>query len=157
MPLLEKISQASQARHWTDSIPLEFHYTTGVAGEEFRKVLKQNGRFLTSTCSKCKSTYVPARMFCPDCFIEMTERKPVDKPGYVYSFTRTEKNRAGSRIDKPVTVVLVKFENTKGGIVHVFETEQSGTISIGMRVQPILKSYEERTGALTDIIAFKPA
>lgn len=157
MPLLEKISQASQARHWTDSIPLEFHYTTGVAGEEFRKVLKQNGRFLASTCSKCKSTYVPARMFCPDCFIEMTEKKPIDKPGYIYSFTTVEKNRAGSAIDKPVTIILVKFENVKGGIVHIFDTEESGNISFGMKVQPVVKPWEERTGALTDILAFKAA
>jgi len=27
MPILEKITQPSQARHWTDSIPLEYHYT----------------------------------------------------------------------------------------------------------------------------------
>src|SRR5207247_2910973 len=33
VPILEKITQPLQARHWTDSIPLEYHYTAGVAGE----------------------------------------------------------------------------------------------------------------------------
>ena len=36
MPILEKLGQQSQVRHWTGSIPLEYHYTVGVAGEEFR-------------------------------------------------------------------------------------------------------------------------
>src|SRR5712691_546984 len=96
MPILEKLAQPSQARHWTDSIPLEFHYTAGVAGEEFRRELRDNGRFLVSKCSKCKSTYIPARMYCPACFI-------------------------------------------------------------GMKVTPSLKNSSERTGAITDILAFRPA
>src|SRR5439155_12448352 len=74
MPILEKLAQPGQARHWTDSIPLEFHYTAGVAGEEFRRELRDNGRFLVSKCSKCKSTYIPARMYCPSCFIEMKDQ-----------------------------------------------------------------------------------
>src|SRR2546427_7532868 len=74
MPILERLAQPSQARHWTDSIPLEFHYTAGVAGEEFRRELRDNGRFLVSKCSKCKSTYIPARMYCPSCFIEMKDQ-----------------------------------------------------------------------------------
>src|SRR5438034_8333180 len=74
-----EISQSSRARHWTDSIPLEFHYTAGVAGEEFRRELKKNGRFLASKCAKCKNSYVPARMFCPTCFIEIKDTRTIDE------------------------------------------------------------------------------
>ncbi len=155
MPILEKISQSSKARHWTDSIPMEFQYTTGVAGEEFRKELKENGRFLASKCAKCKITYVPARMFCPTCFVEITDNKPIDKPGYVYSFTTVERNRGGSKIREPATIVLVKFEGVKGGIVHRLEANQSTNVTFGTKVHPILKPLEERTGALTDILAFR--
>src|SRR2546428_12865363 len=56
MPILEKLAQPSQARHWTDSIPLEYHYTAGVAAEEFGRELRDNGRFLAPKCSKCKNT-----------------------------------------------------------------------------------------------------
>lgn len=157
MPVLEKISQSSQARHWTDSIPLEYHYTAGVAGEEFRRELKENGRFLASKCAKCKSTYVPARMFCPSCFIEMKETKPLDEHGYVYSYTTVNRDRSGNKSSWPTTIALVKFENVKGGIVHRLEADDPEKVSIGMKVVPILKSATERSGALTDIIAFKPA
>jgi uncharacterized protein len=155
MPILEKLARPEQARHWTDSIPLEFHYTAGVAGEEFRRELRDNGRFLVSKCSKCKSTYIPARMYCPTCFIEMKDQFPIDKPGYVYSFTSVNRDRSGVDIDLPVTVGLVKFEGVKGGIVHLLEVEDPDQVSIGMKVAPSLKSSSERTGAITDILAFK--
>jgi uncharacterized OB-fold protein len=155
MPILEKITQPSQARRWTDSIPLEFHYTAGVAGEEFRRVLKESGRFLSSKCAKCETTYIPARMFCPSCFVEMKETRSLDEPGYVYSFTIVNRNRAGED-SEPVTIALVKFDGVKGGIVHKLDVTEPGEVTFGMKVVPILKDAGERTGAMTDIIAFKP-
>jgi uncharacterized protein len=156
MPILEKITQPSQARHWTDSIPLEFHYTAGVAGEAFRRELKESGRFLSSKCFKCKTTYIPARMFCPLCFVEIKENAPLEGPGYVYSHTTVNRNRAGEPIEEPMTVALVKFEGVKGGIVHRLQLEEANSVSFGKKVVPILKDERERTGALTDIIAFRP-
>jgi uncharacterized protein len=154
MPILEKISQLSQARHWTDSIPLEYHYTAGVAGEEFRRELRDTGRFLASKCANCKNSYIPARMFCPSCFVEMKETEPLEKLGYVYSYTTVSRNRAGEPAE-PVTIALVKFEGVEGGIIHRLDTN-SGNVGFGTKVTPTLKSSNERTGALTDIIAFRP-
>ncbi len=156
MPILEKLSQPSQARHWTDSIPLEYHYTMGVAGEEFRRELRDNGRFLVSKCPKCKSTYVPARMYCPDCFIEMKDQYPIDKAGYVYSFTTVNRGRAGEEAMLPSTIALVKFDGVKGGIIHILDVDDPDQVSIGMKVAPSLKTLPQRTGTLTDILSFKP-
>ena len=156
MPILEKLTQPSQARHWTDSIPLEYHYTAGVVGEEFRRELRDNGRFLVSKCSKCRSTYIPARMYCPSCFIEMKDQFPIDKPGYVYSFTSVNRDRSGADAELPITVGLVKFEGVKGGIVHLLDVHDPDRVSIGMKVTPSLKNPSDRTGAMTDILAFKP-
>jgi uncharacterized protein len=155
MPILEKLVQPGQARHWTDSIPLEYHYTAGVAGEEFRRELRDNGRFLVSKCSKCKSTYIPARMYCPSCFIEMKDQFPIDKLGYVYSFTSVNRDRSGAETDSPITVGLVKFEGVKGGLVHFLDVDPD-QVSIGMKVAPSLKNQSERAGDITDIRAFKP-
>jgi uncharacterized OB-fold protein len=156
MPILEKITQPLQARHWTDSIPLEYHYTAGVAGEEFRRELKENGRFLSSKCAKCKTTYIPARMFCPSCFIEIKENASLEAPGYIYSHTTVSRNRAGEPLDEPLTIALIKFEGVKGGIVHRLRVEEPRNVGFGTKVVPILKDRRDRTGALTDIIAFKP-
>jgi uncharacterized OB-fold protein len=156
MPILEKLVQPGQARHWTDSIPLEYHYTAGVAGEEFRRELRDNGRFLVSKCTKCKSTYIPARMYCPSCFIEMKDQFPIDKPGFVYSFTSVNRDRSGADTELAITVGLVKFEGVKGGIIHLLDVDDPDRVSIGMKVTPSLKNPSDRTGAITDILAFKP-
>jgi uncharacterized OB-fold protein len=156
MPILEKISKSSQARHWTDSIPLEFHYTAGVAGEKFRRELKENGRFLVSKCPKCKNSYVPARMFCPSCFVEINETRAIDGPGYVYSFTTVNRNRTGEP-SEAVTLALIKFEGVEGGIVHRLEDNAADKVAFGMKVVPILRDESDRTGALTDIVSFKQA
>src|SRR5437867_13409787 len=128
MPILEKLNQPGQARHWTDSIPLEYHYTAGVAGEEFRRELRDNGRFLVSKCSKCKSTYIPARMYCPDCFIEMKDQFRIDKPGYVFSLTCVNRKRSGSDTYSPVPVGLVKFAGVKGGIIRLLAAEDPDSV-----------------------------
>ena len=154
MPILEKISQSSQARHWTDSIPLEFHYTAGVAGEEFRRELKRNGRFLASECSKCKNSYIPARMFCPSCCIEMNGTRTIEEPGYVYSYTTVNRNRTGEP-NGELTIGLIRFEGVKGGIVHKLNVSEPSSVTFGMKVVSILKEASARTGALTDILAFK--
>src|SRR2546425_5189748 len=139
MPILEKLVQPGQARRWTDSIPLEYHYTAGVAGEEFRRELRDNGRFLAAKCSKCKSTYIPARLFCPECFLEMKDLFPIDKPGYVYAFTSVANNRNGSETEQPTIVALVKFESIKGGIVHRLQLDNLEEAAIGMKVEPVMK------------------
>src|SRR5215472_8857298 len=156
MPILEKIEQQIQARHWTDSIPLEYHYTAGVAGEEFRRELKENGKLLTSKCPKCKTAYLPARLFCPDCFVETTDRITISKPGYVYSFTEVAGDRSGNKVNQPSLVALVKFDGVKGGIVHKIEAAGAEKIGFGTRVEPVLRERKHCTGALSDIICFKP-
>ena len=156
MPILEKLAQQSQVRHWTDSIPLEYHYTAGVAGEEFRRELKENGRFLASICPKCKNTYVPARMYCPTCFVETKERSTINKPGHVYSYTTVTRDRAGNQTTRPTVIALIRFDGVKGGMVHKLEVDDPEKLAIGMKVEPVLKEPSARTGALTDILSFRP-
>ena len=95
-------------------------------------------------------------MFCPSCFIEMKDSRPIEEPGYVYSFTTVSRNRSGKLGSWPVTIALIKFANIQGGIIHRLEVDDTAKISFGMKVSPILKPPTERTGAITDIIAFKP-
>ncbi len=156
MPILERIDQQIQARHWTDSIPLEYHYTAGVAGEEFRRELKENGKLLTSKCPKCKTSYLPARMFCPSCFVETKDHATITKPGYVYSFTAVSGDKSGNRTSEPTLVALVKFDGVTGGIVHRLEVDDLQKVTIGLKVEPTLRERSNRTGALTDIAYFKP-
>jgi uncharacterized OB-fold protein len=156
VPILEKIVKSEDAKHWADSIPLEFHYTAGVAGEEFLRELKDNGRLIASKCPKCKNSYVPARMYCATCFVETKDRHNITSQGVVYSFAVVDRDRSGNKLQKPAVVALVKFEGVKGGIVHLLNVKSPKDASIGMKVAPVLREQGERTGALSDILGFKP-
>ena len=94
-------------------------------------------------------------MFCPICFIEMKENMALDTEGYIYSYTTVIRNRTGDVVAEPAIIVLVKFEGVKGGIVHRLEADSAEIVSFGMKVVPVMKEAKERTGALTDIIAFR--
>jgi uncharacterized protein len=157
MPILEKIVRPDDAKHWADSIPLEWHYTAGVAGEEFLRELKDNGRLMASKCPKCKNSYVPARMYCASCFVETRDRHNITSQGSVYSFAVVDRDRSGNKLPRPAVVALVKFEGAKGGIVHLLDVENPKQASIGMKVAPVLKDQNERTGSLSDILSFRPA
>jgi len=100
--------------------------------------------------------YIPARMFCPSCFVEIKENTPLESVGYVYSHATVNRNRTGEPLDEPLTMALIKFEGVKGGIVHRLQVDAQNSVSFGTKVVPILKDERERTGALTDIIAFRP-
>ncbi len=95
-------------------------------------------------------------MYCPNCFIEMKDQFPIDKPGYVYSFTSVNRDRSGVDTDSVMIVALVKFEGVKGGIVHLLDVDDADRVSIGTKVTPSIKNPSERTGAITDILAFRP-
>src|SRR2546426_9537529 len=123
MPILEKIVKSEDAKHWADSIPLEFHYTAGVAGEEFLRELKDNGRLIASKCPKCKNSYVPARMYCAPCFVETTDRRNITSQGEVYSFAVVDRDRSGSKLPKPAVAALVQGVAAQGGRVRWVDGE----------------------------------
>src|SRR5260370_25831665 len=105
--------------------------------------MKENGRFLSSKCAKFKTPSIPARMFCPSCFVEIKENVPLEKPGDVYSFTTVNRNRTGEPIQEPLTVALIKFEGVKGGIIHRLQVDGPNSVSFGTKVDPILKDETE--------------
>jgi len=94
-------------------------------------------------------------MFCPSCFVEMKETMTLDEPGYVYSYTTVNRNRTGEE-SEAVEIALIRFDGVKGGIVHKLDVSDPSKLAFGMKVVPILKDAGERTGALTDIKAFRP-
>src|SRR2546427_10372421 len=100
MPILEKIVKSEDAKHWADSIPLEFHYTAGVAGEEFLREMKGNGRLSAAKCPKCKNSYVPARMYCPNRFAETKDRHEITSQGAGYSCAVVDADRSRSKLPK---------------------------------------------------------
>ncbi len=147
---MEKISNNAELRTWRDHIPLDWKYTAGEAGERFLQLLKQ-GRIQASVCRSCGKTYLPPKIFCKDCFIQVTEWREVpEDSGSIYSFTSVRAKEGNSS----QLIVLVKFEGIEGGLLGRLKTGREEP-RIGMKVRPVFKKKDQRKGELTDIEYFE--
>ncbi|MDG7001658.1 MAG: Zn-ribbon domain-containing OB-fold protein [Nitrososphaerota archaeon] len=145
---MEKLTNNEETKKWSDHIPLSYKYTAGVAGERFLQLLKQE-KIHASVCRKCNKMFVPPKIFCKDCFVQLSEWKEVQpNTGYIYSFT-TLKKAVGYE-----TIVIVKFEGAEGGLLGRFKVGKEDP-RIGMKVKPVFKPKEERRGELGDILHFE--
>ncbi|AWR96266.1 DNA-binding protein [Acidianus sulfidivorans JP7] len=119
----DKIGNDQYLLDWKDVMETEeYDYTAGVAGEEFLKGLSEK-KIIGAKCPKCNTIYVPARLYCENCF-EKTEFVEVKTKPYLDTYTIIYKDNQGNKLEKPQIIGLVRFENTKGGLLAVIEGEE---------------------------------
>jgi uncharacterized protein len=146
---MEKITTETKIGILEDHIPLNYKYTAGVAGDRFLQLLKQ-GKFQASHCSTCNKFYLPPKIFCKECFSQLNEWKDVpEDSGYLYSFTSVA-NAQG----KKDLIALVKFDGVEGGLIGKLKSSKEEP-QIGMKVKPVFKQKDERSGDLSDIEYFE--
>lgn len=153
MAFNDKIEQTSELTAMDGEIPVNYLYTFGIAGEKFFRNLKDNGTFLATRCDKCDVTYTPARMYCQECFDELTNYTDVGVSGEVHSFTTCHTDISGNKLDTPRVMAYVTIDGTNGGIIHTLNCTQDKA-KIGMKVKATLKDAGSREGNINDIIGF---
>jgi uncharacterized OB-fold protein len=145
MPIEERIDSVADVRQWTDSIPFQYEYTAGVAGEKFLRGLI-SGKLMAGYCPSCKESSLPARIYCVRCYGEITKYVKVGPVGKVKAVT-SAKNGSGDAL----AFVYVTFKDVRGGIVH----RLLGKARAGSEVVPKFKPRSERTGSILDIQGFE--
>lgn len=136
--------------------PVWHRYTYGVAGERFFREMKEHGRFVASTCPQCRRSFLPPIMYCEDCFVEMTEYRPVEGPGTVESFSVLHESLDETPLAEPILIAFVRFDGVTGGWLAPLAGVAPEEVHIGIRVKPIFKPKGEREGLLTDLAHFAP-
>lgn len=149
-PLRERITSVESQRRWTDKIPLLYKYTAGVAGEKFLRGLAEE-KILASVCSNCDTAYLPPKMYCTNCFREITDYRDVGLRGRVAALTEAYVNPDGSRAKGARLLGYVEFRRVKGGLIVPVKGQG---IKVGSGVRARFRPKNKRTGALTDIDAF---
>ncbi len=151
MFLLEPDPQAPLA--WRGSLPSPNRYTFGLAGERFFRALKEEGKILGTPCPQCGITYVPARAFCERCLAGLTDWVDVGLIGELHTYTLLFVDMEGRPLDEPELVGFIRFGD--GGLLHKLEADPDA-LQIGMKMEAVLKPKEQRVGAITDILHFRP-
>jgi uncharacterized OB-fold protein len=141
---------------WRGEIPLKSQYTAGVAGQKFFAALKLRGELLATRCPACNQVYLPARLFCERCYAELSEEVSVKPQGIVRSFTVCYVGQDGQRLDQPYALALIELDGATTLLLHrVLDIDDPSKISIGTRVELLLKPASERLGSILDIEGFR--
>lgn len=139
---------------WEGDMEASYLYTAGVTGERFFREIQTNGRLMGTYCPTCDVTYLPPRLYCEDCFTEMTEWEEVLNKGRVEAFTVVHVDDRGQRLAAPFVVALVRFPGAKGGLVHRVDLPPE-EVKLGMEVSTVFRPRAQRQGTLGDILHFK--
>src|SRR2546430_7605792 len=155
MTFLERTTDARKFRHWEGSMQADYIYASGVAGARFFVALRDEGPLLASRSTACVLDYLPARLFCEDCFAELTESVEVPREGRVAAVSVAHVDRTGVRLSHPQVWAFVTFRGIRGGLVHRLLVPPDRARA-GLAVRPKPKTRNARGGAVTDIESFEP-
>lgn len=153
MTFVDRIERPEDFRHWFGDMEAQYVYTSGVAGDKFFNELK-NGKILGTHCEKCGKVYVPPRMYCEECFVELDDWVTIENTGVVDTFTVAHVDRDENPLDEPEVWGVIHMEGTDGGFVHKLNVSPDD-IKIGMSVKAVFKSKKDREGRITDIKYFE--
>ena len=151
----EHVERVTDLRAWPGDFPVSHLYTMGIAGERFFRELKDSGRFVGTRCTACEHVYLPPSLFCPRCFAALEEWKEVGPQGTVRAVTTAHRGVDGETLETPETLALIQLDGADDLLVH--RVEESDGVSIGARVEAVLKEAAQRQGSILDVRYFRPA
>src|SRR5712692_2323809 len=150
------ITNVGQARVWHGTMPVQYLYTAGVAGERFFRTLRQKGVFAVTTCAECQITYLPPRLYCERCFADLSEAwAEVAPSGRVHTYTVAHEDQNGRPLDDPQVVALVRIDGTSGGLIGRLLHLRPEDVRVEMSVAAVFVPRRRRRG-MDDIVGFAP-
>ncbi len=146
------------------ALKVEYHpearyaWDAGYAVGKFLEGLKQ-GKILGVRCRRCRRILVPPRAFCELCFVPIDEWLELKDTGTVNTFSISYVSMDVKRLEEPEIPAVIEIDGASPGvgILHKLgEVDDPKNVKIGMKVKAVWKPEKERTGAITDILYFKP-
>jgi len=156
MTFTERTRDPRAYRHWPGNVEADYIYTSGVAAEHFFRELRDHGRLLGARCPKCGRKWVPPKLFCEECFVEVHDWVDLPPEGKVAATCVVRVDPHGSLLETPEVWAFVRFAGFEGGFVHRLLVPPNRART-GLTVRAVLKSEDARSGAITDILGFAPA
>ena len=156
-PLGEGDFNEGKILFYHDQMKADFAWDTGIAISSYLAALKE-GYLLGAYCQTCRKTIVPPRTVCEWCFRPMDSYVRLEDTGTVNTFSLCYVTWDVKRIKEPELPAVIDIDGASPlhGIMHKLGEVEPENIHIGMRVKAVWKPPEEREGAITDILYFKP-
>jgi hypothetical protein len=142
------------------SISLPYRWVLGPVFTRFFEEFK-NKRIMGTKCPKCKRVLVPARKFCPRCFVDDLEWVQVSEKGKVRTWSLINFKFSGQLVPPPYVLAVIDLEGAGTGLSHFIggidlsdPEKVKNMVSIGMNVQA--KWRDNCQGNILDIEYFRP-
>jgi len=139
---------------------LHYRWAVGDVAKRFFEGLKQR-KILGTKCPKCKRVLVPARTFCPRCFVKTSDWLEVGQRGNLRTFTIINFRYPNQVREPPYIVGIIELEGADTGFVHYIggvdltDLEKAAQqLALGVKVEAVWR--EARVGDILDIEHFKP-
>lgn len=118
-------------------------------------------KILGTKCSKCGRVLVPARSFCPICFVDAGKWVEVGQEGEVISWVLVNLEFFGQTTKPPFIAAMIKLDRADVNFTHLIggidmsdlETVKK-KVKIGQRVKAVWN--EKKNGNIFDIKYFMP-
>src|SRR4029077_18701395 len=109
-------------------------------------------------CAGCGRVMIPHRMYCEFCFRPTDGWVRLKDTGKGNTYSISYVNFDASRRKNPIVVAVIEIEGASPlmGILHLLGEIEPDKVEVGTAVEAVWKSAEERQGAITDILYFRP-
>ncbi len=132
-------------------VNLAFSYAAGEAASRFLIALRDEKKIYGTRCAACGRVLVPARSFCPCCFVDAAEWIEVGPTGTLVALAPASR-LLGAPTALPIG--LIRLDGADTALVHFIGEADFDALRIGQRVSAMFA--ETRGGSILDIAYFQP-
>lgn len=156
-PLSGRDFYGGKAITWDDEYTVEYDWDAGVAIAAYLAGLKE-GTLLASYSPGTDRTVVPPRTFDELSWTPIDDLRELPGTGTVNTFSLSMVNWDATRREEPLMPAVIELDGASPGmgILHMLDEVEPDDIEIGMKVEAVWKPADQRQGAITDILYFRP-
>lgn len=133
-----------------------FDWSVGRYGSKLLNELKEK-RFVGIKCPKCGKVYIPPKIACGRCHVEMNEIVPLSDEGEIVACAIIEFGfvdpSTGIQRPVPYGYVFVKLDGADSALPHFLDSTDPEKVKVGARVKAVFE--EKRVGSIMDVRHFK--
>ncbi len=133
-------------------VNLAFSYAAGEAASRFLIALRDEKKIYGTRCPVCRRVLVPARSFCPRCFVVTAERIEVGPVGTLVAFAPASRLQGAPTAH---SIGLIRLDGADTALLQFVGESKPETLRLGLRVTAVFA--ELRIGSILDIAYVKPA
>lgn len=144
-----------------ETISLPYRWSVGPVGARFLEGLKHK-KILGTRCPQCRRTLVPARAFCPRCFVDLNDWVELPDHGTLRTYTIVNYTFAGQPMPPPYIIGIIVLDGADVGFTHFvggldLSDFDKAAERLGQDTAVRAVWRQERVGRITDIEYFEPA